>query len=312
MPLTKINDMNYQKVISEIYNEVKSLEDNGKVASYIPELKKVDPNKFGVNLCTLENRNYAMGDSEERFSIQSISKVFSLTLAYTILGKDVWDRVGVEPSGNPFNSLLQLEADKGIPRNPMINAGAIVICDILISNLSRPKEDLIEFVRKVSQINDLQYNEIIASSEKSTGFRNTALINLMKDFGNIYNDIDEVLDLYFHLCSIEMSCRELAGSFLYLANDGVDPKNGQSIVNLSRSKRINAIMQTCGFYDEAGDFTFKVGLPGKSGIGGGIVAVYPEHYSIAVWSPKLNEKGNSYKSMKFLELFTSRTGLSIF
>jgi glutaminase len=304
--------VNYNKIVTEIYNEVSQLPDNVAVASYIPELGHVDPNKFGVNLRTLEGDDFGIGDFEEKFSIQSIAKVLSLTLVYNKLGPEIWERVGVEPSGNPFNSLLQLEADKGKPRNPLINAGAIVVCDILISNFDKPKEELLAFIQDLSGIKNLDYSHKIANSEKLMGFRNAALINLMKDLGNIKNDIYQVLDLYFHLCSIEMTCRELSKTFLYLANDGIDPGSNNKIINLSRSKRLNAIMQLCGFYDEAGEFSFKVGLPGKSGIGGGIVAIYPEHYSIAVWSPRLNSKGNSYRGMKFLELFTSKTGLSIF
>lgn len=218
----------------------------------------------------------------------------------------------LEPAGTPFNSLVQLEHDKGVPRNPFINAGAIVVCDILVSGFPSPKEHVLSFTRRLSNSFTIDYNTKVAQSERETGFRNFALVNLMKSFGNIRNDINEVMDLYFHICSIEMSCRELSESFLFLANNGVIPYSGERILSPSRTKRTNALMQTCGFYDEAGQFTFKVGLPGKSGVGGGIVAVHPEKYSIAVWSPRLNKKGNSYKGMLFLEEFTTKTKLSIF
>ncbi len=207
---------------------------------------------------------------------------------------------------------MQLEHDKGVPRNPFINAGAIVVCDILVSGFPSPKEHVLSFTRRLSNSFTIDYNTKVAQSERETGFRNFALVNLMKSFGNIRNDINEVMDLYFHICSIEMSCRELSESFLFLANNGVIPYSGERILSPSRTKRTNALMQTCGFYDEAGQFTFKVGLPGKSGVGGGIVAVHPEKYSIAVWSPRLNKKGNSYKGMLFLEEFTTKTKLSIF
>ena len=304
--------MDYQKIIENVYAEVKPWKDEGQVAQYIPELRNVAPHHFGVHVSTLDGYDAGIGDHRTKFSIQSIAKVLSLTLAYNRRGDDLWKRVGVEPSGTPFNSLIQLEHDQGIPRNPMINAGAIVVCDILVSHFRDPKNQLLAFVQEVAQHSEIAFNPAVAQSEKSVGYRNTALINLMKAFGNIENDIEAVLDLYFCMCSIEMTCQELSRAFLFLANDGVDPITQQRLLTLSRSKRINAIMQSCGFYDEAGEFSFRVGLPGKSGVGGGIVAVHPEHFSIAVWSPRLNEKGNSYRGMRFLEQFTTQTGLSVF
>lgn len=304
--------MDYTQIFKEIFDALKPIAHEGNVASYIPELGQVDPDKFGVFLTTLDNREYRFGDFSEKFSIQSIAKVLALSLAYKMECEKLWDRVGVEPSGTPFNSLVQLEYDRGIPRNPLINAGALVISDILISHLKSPKDDFIQFVRKVSGITDLGYSSRIADSEKSVGFKNAALVNLMKSFGNIVNDVDEVLDFYFNLCSIEMTCRELSQTFLFLADYGFCPHQNERILSVSKAKRINAIMQLCGFYDEAGEFSFKVGLPGKSGVGGGIIAIHPDKYSIAVWSPRLNAKGNSIRGMKFLELFTTETQASIF
>lgn len=304
--------MNYNSIFSKISKELENSKNKGKVANYIKELSTVDPTKFGVHLTTIHNKNFKFGDANEKFSIQSIAKVLSLSLAYKFEDENLWKRVGVEPSGTPFNSLIQLESDLGIPRNPLINAGALVICDILVSHLKHPKEDFIQFVRTISGIPNIDYCDRIAKSEKSTGYKNTALINLMKSFGNIKNNIDIVMDFYFNLCSIEMTCKELSKTFLFLANYGICPNSNEVILSPSKSKRINAIMQLCGFYDEAGEFSFKVGLPGKSGVGGGIVAIYPGKYSIVVWSPKLNKKGNSYKGIKFLELFTSETQKSIF
>ena len=304
--------MNYNKIFEDIYTALSKVENKGSVAAYIPELSKINPNKFGVQLTTVEGNHFAFGDWNERFSIQSIAKVFTYVLAYSRIKSDLWDRVGVEPSGTAFNSLVQLENDKGIPRNPFINAGAIVICDILVSELESPKEDVLTFIRELSGIDDINFNSRVAESERSTGFINMALVNFMKSFGNIHNDINEVMDLYFSICSIEMNCMELSKSFLFLANNGVVPYSGKRILSPSRTKRANALMQSCGFYDESGQFTFKVGLPGKSGVGGGIVAVHPLRYCITVWSPPLNPKGNSYKGMLFLEEFTTRTELSIF
>lgn len=304
--------MGYQKIFREIATELQDVDECGAVAAYIPELGKVDPKKLGIHLSTVDQQHYSFGDADEKFSIQSIAKVLSLTLALKIMGKALWDRVGVEPSGSPFNSLIQLEYEKGIPRNPFINAGAIVICDILVSSLDNPKSDLLGFIRKASGIATIDYCSKIADSEKNTGYRNYALSYFMKDFGNLHNDVEQVLDLYFHLCSIEMTCKELAQAFLFLAASGVNPMTQETIISPRRTKRLNAIMQMCGFYDEAGEFAFRTGLPGKSGVGGGIVAIHPGAYSIAVWSPKLNKNGNSYKGMKVLEAITTKTKLSIF
>lgn len=304
--------MNYKEIIEEIYQKIKQIEDKGQLASYIPELNNVNPESFAIHLTTVEGDEFGIGNYEEKFSIQSIAKVLSLSLAYRILGEDIWERLGVEPSGTAFNSLIQLEADRGIPRNPFINAGAIVICDVLLSHLKNPKEDFLAFCRDVSGNPQLNYSDKIAASEKSVGYRNVALCNFIKSFGNIHNEPVDVLDFYFCLCSMEMNCKELSEAFLFLANGGCKVSDGSRIVTKSQTKRINALMQTCGFYDESGEFTFKVGLPGKSGVGGGIIAIHPSNYTISVWSPKLNEKGNSYKGMKFLEEFTTKTQLSIF
>lgn len=304
--------MNFKEIIQEVYQEIEKIEDTGELASYIPELANVDPENFGVCLSTLDDSSFGSGNCDEKFSIQSIAKVLSLCLAYNILGESIWERVGVEPTGTAFDSIVQLEINKGIPRNPFMNAGAIVVSDILISNLENPKEDFLTFVRSISKNSELNYSEKIANSEKSFGYRNIALCNLIKSYGNIQNNPSDVVDFYFDLCSLEMNCKELSELFLYLANDGISPFNNIPILTKSQSKRINALMQTCGFYDESGEFAFKVGLPGKSGVGGGIIAVHPNRYTIAVWSPRLNKKGNSFKGMNFLEKFTTKTESSIF
>ena len=304
--------MPYRKIINEIFSEVNLGSFKGEVASYIPELANVDSEKYGISFLSVNNEEYNLGNFDEKFSIQSISKVFSLSIAFSIVGEKIWERVGVEPSGNPFNSMVQLEYENGKPRNPFINAGALVIADILISHFTEPKKEFLEFVRKIAKNNSIDYNKRIAYSEKETGYVNTALINLMKSYGNIKNDIEEVLDFYFCQCSLELTCKELALSFLPYA-DFSEPYNFNNFaLSKSQLKRINALMLSCGFYDESGEFSFKVGLPGKSGVGGGIVAIHPQKYSVAVWSPKLNEKGNSLIGMKTLELLTTKTEASIF
>ncbi|MCF8379714.1 MAG: glutaminase [Bacteroidales bacterium] len=304
--------MNYKEIIEEVYQKIKSGDNKGKLATYIPELAKVNPNTFAVHLTTIDKQEYGIGEYEHKFSIQSIAKVLSLSLAFKIIGEKLWERLGVEPSGSSFDSLAVLELNNGIPRNPLVNAGAMVICDVLITHLTNPKEEFLEFIRDISGIHDLNYSAVIANSEKSAGYRNIALCNFIKSYGNILNSPEEVLDFYFSICSLEMSCRELSKTFLYLANDDFRTASNKKVLTMSQAKRINAIMQTCGFYNESGEFAFKVGLPGKSGVGGGIMAVHPNNYCIAVWSPKLNEKGNSYRGMKFLELFTTKTESSIF
>ena len=304
--------MDYQKILNTINDELSYRDVTGKVASYIPELAKVDPRKFGMHVYCGDRQHFSFGDSEELFSIQSISKVFSLSMAMRLMGEDLWDRVDVEPSGDPFNSLSQLEYESGVPRNPFINAGALVISDILVDQLENPKQELLDFVRKITQDNSINFDPKIAASERSTGYRNVALVNYMKALGNIKCEVEPIVDFYFHLCSLAMSCKQLAQAFMIFANKGKILGTDEEILTPTTVKRINSLMQTCGFYDEAGEFSFEVGLPGKSGVGGGIVAIHPDQYSVAVWSPILNEKGNSELSMKALERLTTLTGLSVF
>ena len=282
------------------------------MARYIPELAKIDPDKLGIALKTIDGVLYVAGDANESFSIQSISKVFATSLVFSVIGDDLWRRVGKEPSGSSFNSLVQLEYENGIPRNPLINAGAIVVADMMIDILANPEKDFLSFIRRLAGDQNIQFDEKVKNSEKDTGFRNVALANFMKSFGNIHNHVDDVLDIYFMMCSVSMSCTQLANAFLFFANHGMIPATHEKILTISQTKRLNALMQTCGFYDEAGEFTFRVGLPGKSGVGGGIVAILPKQYSVAVWSPGLNGKGNSESGMLLLELLTTKTGSSIF
>lgn len=303
--------MDYQAILEDIYNSLILEKDKGTVATYIPELSDVDINIFGIHLNCINGDNYSFGNFDKGFSIQSISKVFTLTKAFSLLGNDLWKRVDVEPSGNPFNHLSLLEQENGIPRNPLINAGALVIADILVSQLENPKEDFLNFVRDISNDTSINFDESVAKSEKETGFRNYAAANLLKSFKNLNNSVEEVLDFYFHQCSIKMSCEQLANAFHLFANHGSCQQN-KLHASLSQVKRINAIMLTCGFYDEAGEFAFEVGLPGKSGVGGGIAALLPNEFTITTWSPGLNNKGNSLLGMQALEQFTTKTGLSIF
>lgn len=304
--------MNYQKILEEIEADIHASPHIGAVADYIPELAKIDSDKFGIHLTTVGNEHFAVGDSEDKFSIQSISKVFSLAMAFSVLGDKLWKRVGVEPSGNPFNSIVQLEYENGVPRNPFVNAGALVIVDVLLSELENPEEDLFAFVKSLGGSQEISYNPVVASSEKETGYLNAAFVNMMKAKGNIINQTDDILDFYYKQCSIEMSCRELANAFLHFGENGLAYEHAGFSLTKSQVKRLNALMLSCGFYDESGQFAFKVGLAGKSGVGGGIAAVYPEEFAVAVWSPGLNKKGNSVRGFHSLELLTTKTESSIF
>ena len=303
--------MDYQLILDNIYDQILPFANEGKQADYIPALAKVNPDHFGICLNTVKGESYSIQDSGIRFSIQSISKVFALALALSIKGEDIWKQVGKEPSGTAFNSLFQLELEKGIPRNPFINSGAMVVTDILMNELKDPENDFIDFVRALCGNDTVDYNMEVALSERQNGYMNAAIANLLKYHGRLTNNIEEVLMFYFKMCSIEMSCEELATAFL--AFTGYKPFNYKGFhLTSSQVKRLNAVMQTCGFYDEAGEFSYLVGLPGKSGVGGGIVAVHPLKYSVAVWSPRLNTKGNSIMGLKALELLTTYTAESIF
>lgn len=303
--------MQFQPLLEEIVATLRpELGRAGTVASYIPALARVQAAQFGIALRTAEGEEAHAGDSTTPFSIQSISKLFTLTLGMRELGEALWQRIGREPSGNPFNSLVQLEAEQGIPRNPFINAGAIAVTDRLVSRFDAKLEMLALLSGLCGEA--VQFDEEVAASEAATGFRNFALANFMKSFGRIDNDVATVLDAYFHHCAVAMSCLQLARAAGYLCRDGLHPYTNQQLLTDRQARRINALMLTCGTYDAAGEFAFRIGLPCKSGVGGGIVAVVPDRLTLCVWSPALEATGNSLLGMKALELFTARTGLSVF
>ncbi len=307
--------MDYQKILQEIEEEVRPLFAQGKVADYIPALAEVNPKQFAMSITLLDGREYGVGNVDTHFSIQSISKVFSLTLALESLGKKLYDRVGVEPSGDPFNSLVQLEYENGIPRNPFINAGAIVIVDTLLNGEDSGDSTFnktLNFIREIAEDSSIDINTVVAESEMTSGYRNLALASLMKSFDNLNHHPITVLQTYFKQCAITMNTKQLSRAMLYLVNGGTDPLSGKTFTSTHRAKRINAIMLTCGHYDASGEFAFNVGLPGKSGVGGGIVAIVPGVMGICVYSPELNIHGNSLIGTKALELFTTKTKLSIF
>jgi glutaminase len=303
-----------QAILDGIHTELSPRIGEGKVADYIPELAKVDPKQFGMTIATVNGEVHSVGDAGTAFSIQSISKVFMLTLALGKIGESLWNRVGREPSGTSFNSIVQLEREEGIPRNPFINAGAIAVSDVVLSGHA-PREaigELLRFVRYVADDESITIDDRVARSETQTGFRYFALANFMRAYGNLDHPVEHVLGVYFHQCALSMSCEQLAKAGLYLAARGSNPITGHSVVSPKRARRINALMLTCGHYDGSGDFAYHVGLPGKSGVGGGILAVAPGIGSIAVWSPGLNKVGNSQLGAVALEMLAARTGWSVF
>ncbi len=312
MPPTRAPDLT--AIVDEIHAELAPRFGEGKLADYIPELATVDPRRFGLAVVTRDGTVHAAGDSDVPFSIQSISKVFLLTLALGKHGESLWTHVGREPSGSAFNSIVQLEHEEGRPRNPFINAGAIKVTDLVLAGHS-PREaigEILRFMRYLADDEDISIDADVARSEIATGARNYALAEFMRSFGRMLHPVDQVLGVYFHHCAIAMSCRQLARAGLFLAADGRDPLTGNSVVRPARARRINAVMLTCGHYDGSGEFAYRVGLPGKSGVGGGILATAPGHAAICVWSPGLNAVGNSLLGSKALELLARRTGWSVF
>jgi len=302
------------EIVAEIADEMARAPDRGRVADYIPALAGVSPRHFGMAVVLADGTTHVAGDADVPFSIQSISKVFSLTMTLGAIGDALWRRVGREPSGSAFNSIVQLESEHGIPRNPFINAGAIVMCDILLGG-HEPREAIGEFLRFVRSLvgdDDISIDEIVARGELETGFRNFALANYMRAFGNIHHPVERTLGVYFHQCALAMSCRQLALAGRYLMAGGRNPGTGRSIISPQRARRINALMLTCGHYDGSGEFAFRTGLPGKSGVGGGILAIAPGIASIAVWSPGLNERGNSQLGTRALERLAHMTNWSVF
>lgn len=303
-----------QQILDDIAAEMAGETDRGKVADYIPQLAHVDPNQFGIAIATPDGQVCAAGNASTLFSIQSISKVFTLTIGLGKLGDGIWTHVGREPSGDPFNSITVLEYESGRPRNPFINAGAIAVVDAIMMG-HEPKATLGEILRFVHFIADddsIRFDHKVAASEMEHRDRNAALAHFMKSFGHLKHDVDKVLGVYFHQCSIAMSCEQLARAGLFLVSNGVNQHTGVRVINAQQSRRINSLMMMCGHYDGAGEFAYRVGLPGKSGVGGGILTIAPGKGSIAVWSPGLDHVGNSKLGLKALELLVQKTGWSVF
>ncbi|CAM5354008.1 MULTISPECIES: glutaminase [Streptomyces] len=303
--------MDYQAVLEEVAAFARPYVGHGQVADYIPALEKVPMDRFGIAVADINGEVYGVGDWEVPFSVQSISKTFSLALVMANDNDDIWKRVGREPSGTPFNSLVQLEWENGVPRNPFINAGALVVTDRLQTLTGDASTTMLHFLREESGNPDLAFDQAVADSEADHGDRNAALAHFMASFGNLENPVPSVIEHYFWQCSIEMSCRDLAAAGGFLARHGLRA-DGSRLLEAREAKRINAVMLTCGTYDAAGEFAYRVGLPAKSGVGGGIVAVVPGRCTLCVWSPGLDRRGNSVAGAAALDHFTTLTGWSVF
>ncbi|MFN9925971.1 MAG: glutaminase [Phenylobacterium sp.] len=302
------------EAVAEVGREMASHRGEGRVADYIPALARVDPNRFGLAVITVDGETAEYGDAWVPFSIQSISKVFTLALALERVGEGLWTRVGREPSGSRFNSIVQLEAEGGVPRNPFINAGAIVTTDAVLDGRT-PEVAIAEirdFLRRLSGVEAIDIDAEVARSEAETGFRNASLANFLRAFGNLKSPVADVLETYFSQCAIRITCRQLARAGLFLAREGLDPLTGARVLTPEHARRINAIMMTCGHYDASGEFAFQVGLPGKSGVGSGILTIVPDRAAVAVWSPGLNEVGNSQVGTLALERLAAKMGWSVF
>ena len=299
-------------ILDQIHTEALALFGQGRVASYIPALAEVAPRQFGIAVALVDGSTCSVGDAHTPFSLQSITKLFTFVLALKTVGDDLWRRVGREPSGAAFNSMVQLETEKGIPRNPFINAGALVITDILTTRYAHLDYALLGALRRLTDDPELSWNARIARSERDTAHRNMALAYFMKSYGNFVNEPELVLDNYCRQCATEMSCAQLAQATMFLANNGRDlGRDGQpdeQFLAADDARRVNALMLTCGAYDAAGDFAYRIGLPVKTGVGGGIVAIAPGVGTIAVWAPELDAKGNSVLGAFALERLVQLTG----
>lgn len=301
-----------QTYLEDLHRQYSKIQE-GQVAGYIPELAKADPNWFAISVVNLDGQTFQIGECAQTFTIQSISKVFVYGMALEDHGRDALiQKVGVEPTGDPFNSLIRLDEDSKRPDNPMVNAGAIATTSLIKGTgpTQRLNRLLEMFQRYVGH--DVAIDMPVFMSERETGHRNRAIAHLMLNFGMIDEKIDEALDLYFQQCSVLVNCHDLAVMAATLANKGVNPLTGVQAVESEYIRDILSVMYTCGMYDFAGEWAYKVGLPGKSGVSGGIMAVVPNRAGIAVFSPLLDHIGNSVRGIQVLEALSEKFGLHLF
>lgn len=307
-----MNISDAQRLLNWIAAQVQPLLSYGEQPSYIPQLSTVRKNQFGIALQTVGGQDLVAGDADVPFSIQSISKLFALMLALERVGDDMWSRVGKEPSGTPFNELIQVDQDRGATRNPFVNAGALVVTDLLCSHFAQPELALLQALRRCGEDERIDVDEVVMRSERDNCHRNAAIAHLLKSYGCIENSVDVVLDTYCRQCALTMTARQVARCALPLAIDaGASVRNPPEKLRPSQRHSVIALMLTCGTYNAAGDFAARIGLPMKSGVGGGILAVIPGIGSVCAWSPGLDESGNSIAAARAVELFAQHTGFSL-
>lgn len=301
----------YQRILKDLPAQMVPFFSEGKVADYIPALSNVPKERFGIATAQVDQSCYSAGDSDESFSLQSITKVFALTLAVQSMGDRIWEKIGRRLSAKAFNSIMPIEEADGLPRNPFTNEGAIAMTDLLLTLDNRYLKKLVKFARQFSGNGTVDYDMNVAISEKQNGHRNAAIAYFLKSYQILQNPVEQVLENYFIQCSLAMSCVELSRSLAFLANHGKDPFQKIQVLTPSQTRRLNALLLMFGTYDAAGEFVFRIGLPGKTGVGGGIIAVVPGKMTIAVWSPGLDRYGTSVVGLHALERLTEKSDLSI-
>jgi glutaminase len=297
-----------QDYLDRLHRDLAAVRD-GRVATYIPELAKVDPGLFGIAIATVDGRVYEVGDTRERFTIQSISKPLVYGMALEDRGvEQVRRTVGVEPSGDAFNS-ISLEPVTGRPMNPMINAGAIATTSLVAGATRQERLDRVMAAMSAYAGRPLEIDESVFESERATGHRNRAIGHMLRNYDILTEDPEAALELYFRQCSVRVDCRDLALMAATLANGGTHPVSGATAVRAEFVGPILSVMATCGVYDFTGEWVYRVGLPAKSGVGGGIIAVLPGQLGIGVFSPALDERGNSVRGVKACEAVSRDLGL---
>lgn len=300
-----------QKVLEEALAIGKEYVAKGECASYIPELAKVDKNKLGVCVLTKSVDKYSVGDTKDRFTIQSISKVISLAIALQHCGfEKVFEKMNMEPSGDAFNSLLKLDMTDDKPFNPMINAGAIATVGYLVPELSF--DDMLTYARRVCMDPGIVMNEKVFESEMTHCARNRAISYLLQSKGILEADVEKTLELYTRMCSLSVTAESLACFGLVLANGGRHPETGVRLIDSEAVRVVKTIMMTCGMYDGSGEFAVRVGIPSKSGVGGGILAVVEKRMGIGIFGPALDAKGNSIAGQHMLEYLSRTLNLHMF
>jgi glutaminase len=306
---TRSLDLDLLTQLHDRYQDCRS----GTVASYIPELAKMNPDAFSVSIATVDGELFTVGDDQQLFTIQSISKVFTYGMALEDRGRDVLlSKVGVEPTGDPFNSIIRLDENSKRPDNPMVNAGAIATTNLIQGHTATDRLNRVLQAFKVYAGRDLYVDSSVFISERTTGHRNRALAHLMRHFEMVDDRLDETLDLYFQQCALLVDCRDLAMMAATLANNGINPRSGDRAVAAEYVRDLLSVMYTCGMYNFAGEWAYRVGLPAKSGVSGGIIAIVPGKMGIAVFSPPLDSRGNSIRGLKVCEDLSNVCRLHLF